>query len=101
MFQSGVNPVTHHLFFDELYGIFIPSHGVTSPRFLYSQKQNITNDKFIQNVSTGSKSKYGDEVRFHSTYDFLYFAGNNGCVNTLTQKKGKKNIQVWILNFIN
>ena len=96
MLSPGLNTSSHHLFFDELFGIFIPSHGIISSRYLSSQKQNIniTNDKLIKNVSTESMSKYGDGVRFHSTYDFLYFAGNNGINNTSLKMKGKKNIQV-------
>ena len=92
MFPPEVNPVPRYLFFEELYGIFIPSHGINPPRFLYSQKENIANAKLAQNVSTESMRKYGDGVRFHSTYDFLYFEGNNGINSTLIQKKGEKNI---------
>lgn len=94
MLSPGLNSLPRLLFFNELFGVFIPSHGVNSSRIIYSQKQNITNDKLIQNVSTESMSKYGDGVRFHSTYDFLCFAGNNGIDNTSLRKKGKKNIIV-------
>ena len=94
MLSPGLNSLHRPLCFDELIDIFIPSHGMNSSRFTYSKKQNITNDKLIQNVSTESMSKYGDGVRFHSTYDFLYFAGNNGIDNTSLRKKGKKNVLV-------
>ena len=81
---------TPPIYFDELYGVFIPSHGIILSRLLPYKNLSATDDDLIRENKMENKSQYRDVAPFHSTCDFLFFAGGNGVDNIPNRKKGMK-----------